>query len=240
MRGCRPRPARGLHHRRVAAHLLSPDAHPLRAHPRRRRARGAAVRVPRAARVPHALAPRPRGLAPAARLPRRGRGAGRARLARPAGVAARQRARAPSDSRSRRASSSCTRTTWCRAGVSKTQAIAIDLAERGLSASQAAAIGDSVTDLAMADGVGLMALVDNAFESAQRAEALADADPRARRTARGGPWRRMGAVRASLADGARRALGLKRERLAIVPRRPRPLPCRAAMRCRRTQKARRR
>jgi len=50
-------------------------------------------------------------------------------------------------------------------GVSKNQAIALDLAERGLAAEQAAAIGDSATDVAMADGVGLMALVDNAFES---------------------------------------------------------------------------
>ncbi len=62
-------------------------------------------------------------------------------------------------------------------GVSKTQAIAIDLAERGLSASQAAAIGDSVTDLAMGGAVGLMALVDNAFESVSVREALADQNP---------------------------------------------------------------
>jgi len=59
-------------------------------------------------------------------------------------------------------------------GVSKTQAIALDLAQRGLSADAAAAIGDSVTDLAMADGVALMALVDNAFESASVAQALAE------------------------------------------------------------------
>jgi hydroxymethylpyrimidine pyrophosphatase-like HAD family hydrolase len=59
-------------------------------------------------------------------------------------------------------------------GVSKTQAIALDLAERGLSAGQAAAIGDSVTDLAMADSVALMALVDNAFESASVLDALAE------------------------------------------------------------------
>jgi len=58
-------------------------------------------------------------------------------------------------------------------GVSKTQAIALDLAERGLSASQAAAIGDSAADLAMADGVALMALVDNAFESEGVTRALA-------------------------------------------------------------------
>jgi hypothetical protein len=59
-------------------------------------------------------------------------------------------------------------------GVSKTQAIALDLAARGLSASQAAAIGDSVTDLAMVDGVALMALVDNAFESDSVVAALAE------------------------------------------------------------------
>jgi len=59
-------------------------------------------------------------------------------------------------------------------GVSKTQAIALDLAERGLSANQAAAIGDSVTDLAMVDGVALMALVDNAFESESVLQELAE------------------------------------------------------------------
>jgi hydroxymethylpyrimidine pyrophosphatase-like HAD family hydrolase len=59
-------------------------------------------------------------------------------------------------------------------GVSKTAAIALDLAGRGLSAGQAAAIGDSVTDLAMADGVALMALVANAFESDSVVSALAE------------------------------------------------------------------
>lgn len=59
-------------------------------------------------------------------------------------------------------------------GVSKSQAIALDLAERGLSAEQAAAIGDSATDLAMADAVALMALVDNAFESESVLQALAE------------------------------------------------------------------
>ena len=57
-------------------------------------------------------------------------------------------------------------------GVSKAQAISLDLAERGLGADQAAAIGDSVTDLEMAQSVSLMALVDNAFESASVLEAL--------------------------------------------------------------------
>ncbi|MDO8847025.1 MAG: HAD hydrolase family protein [Coriobacteriia bacterium] len=50
-------------------------------------------------------------------------------------------------------------------GVSKTRAIDLDLAWRGLTRDQAAAIGDSATDLQMADAVGVMALVANAFGS---------------------------------------------------------------------------
>lgn len=50
-------------------------------------------------------------------------------------------------------------------GVTKAQAIQLDLAWRGLSSDQAAAIGDSATDIEMADAVGTMVLVDNAFES---------------------------------------------------------------------------
>ncbi|MCL2503003.1 MAG: HAD hydrolase family protein [Coriobacteriia bacterium] len=48
-------------------------------------------------------------------------------------------------------------------GVSKAQAIALDLKARGLDRSQAAAIGDSATDLEMADATGVMVLVANAF-----------------------------------------------------------------------------
>ncbi|MHB1016679.1 MAG: HAD family hydrolase [Coriobacteriia bacterium] len=50
-------------------------------------------------------------------------------------------------------------------GVCKTRAIELDLAWRGLTREQAAAIGDSATDLAMADAVSVMALVANAFGS---------------------------------------------------------------------------
>jgi hypothetical protein len=50
-------------------------------------------------------------------------------------------------------------------GVSKSQAIELDLAARGLTREQAAAIGDSATDIEMADAVAVMALVDNAFAS---------------------------------------------------------------------------
>ena len=49
-------------------------------------------------------------------------------------------------------------------GVSKAQAIELDLAWRGLSREQAAAIGDSATDIEMADAVAVMALVANAFD----------------------------------------------------------------------------
>ncbi len=50
-------------------------------------------------------------------------------------------------------------------GVSKAQAIALDLAARGLDRFQAAAIGDSATDIQMANSVAAMTLVANAFES---------------------------------------------------------------------------
>ncbi|HHJ99075.1 MAG TPA: HAD family phosphatase [Actinobacteria bacterium] len=50
-------------------------------------------------------------------------------------------------------------------GVCKARAIDLDLAWRGLSREQAAAIGDSATDLQMADAVSVMTLVGNAFGS---------------------------------------------------------------------------
>jgi hydroxymethylpyrimidine pyrophosphatase-like HAD family hydrolase len=58
------------------------------------------------------------------------------------------------------------------AGVSKAQAISLDLKARGLEPSQAAAIGDSLTDLDMSSAVGFMALVSNAFDSASVVDAL--------------------------------------------------------------------
>lgn len=51
-------------------------------------------------------------------------------------------------------------------GVSKRRSISIDLEWRGLKRENAAAIGDSATDLDMADAVSVMALVSNAFDSA--------------------------------------------------------------------------
>lgn len=50
-------------------------------------------------------------------------------------------------------------------GVTKAQALAIDLERRGLEPQQAAAIGDSAADIDMADAVGMMVLVENAFDS---------------------------------------------------------------------------
>ncbi len=61
-------------------------------------------------------------------------------------------------------------------GISKAAAIRADLKARGLRPDQAAAVGDSVTDLEMASSVGLMVLVANALESPSVASALATGD----------------------------------------------------------------
>lgn len=50
-------------------------------------------------------------------------------------------------------------------GVSKRQAVELDLAWRGLTPDDALAIGDAATDIQMAGAVSLMALVDNAFDT---------------------------------------------------------------------------
>lgn len=57
-------------------------------------------------------------------------------------------------------------------GVTKAQSISTDLAWRELETGNAAAVGDSVTDLEMSRAVGLMVLVGNAFESPSVAAAL--------------------------------------------------------------------
>lgn len=61
-------------------------------------------------------------------------------------------------------------------GVTKVHAIATDLAARGLTPADALAIGDSVTDVAMAPGVALLALVRNALDQAGLAEVAAAHD----------------------------------------------------------------
>jgi hydroxymethylpyrimidine pyrophosphatase-like HAD family hydrolase len=57
-------------------------------------------------------------------------------------------------------------------GVTKSGAIETDLEARGMSATQAVAIGDSVTDLDMASAVGTLVLVDNALDSPGVVKAL--------------------------------------------------------------------
>ena len=85
-------------------------------------------------------------------------------------------------------------------GVSKARAISLDLAWRGLARENAAAIGDSATDLEMADAVAVMALVDNAFESNGVTSGLA-------RTPRGNVWRTTGRRTEGWAEFARAWMG---------------------------------
>ena len=59
------------------------------------------------------------------------------------------------------------------AGVSKAGAVASDLARRGLAREQAAAIGDSASDVEMADVVALGVLVANALHDERVRDAAA-------------------------------------------------------------------
>lgn len=81
-------------------------------------------------------------------------------------------------------------------GVSKSRAIGLDLAWRGLTRANAAAIGDSATDLEMADTVAIMALVGNAFASAGVLDGL-------ERTPRDNVWRTEGERTGGWAEFAR-------------------------------------
>ncbi len=58
-------------------------------------------------------------------------------------------------------------------GVTKVHAIEADLAERERARDDAIAVGDSVTDVAMAPAVALLVLVENALEQAEVREAAA-------------------------------------------------------------------
>jgi hypothetical protein len=49
-------------------------------------------------------------------------------------------------------------------GIGKADAVAYDLARRGLSRHRAAAIGDSVSDVGMGEAVSMVAMVSNALE----------------------------------------------------------------------------
>lgn len=91
-------------------------------------------------------------------------------------------------------------------GVSKAQAIELDLAARGFTREHAAAIGDSVTDIEMADAVAVMALVDNAFESTGvRAELDRTSRPNVYRTCcqRGQGWAEFAHAWAAAASATR-------------------------------------
>ncbi|MHB8049730.1 MAG: HAD family hydrolase [Coriobacteriia bacterium] len=85
-------------------------------------------------------------------------------------------------------------------GVCKARAIELDLAWRGLTREQAAAIGDSATDLAMADAVGVMTLVANAFASNGVTSGL-------EREPRDNVWRTSGERTEGWAEFARAWLG---------------------------------
>ena len=58
-------------------------------------------------------------------------------------------------------------------GVTKAGAVACDLARRGLNRDRAAAIGDAVTDVAMAESVGVGVVVANALTNTLIAAAAA-------------------------------------------------------------------
>ena len=74
-------------------------------------------------------------------------------------------------------------------GVTKSGAVAKDLARRGLSREQAAAIGDAATDVAMAGAVALGVVVANGVAAARVQElAAAHGNVYATRCARGEGW----------------------------------------------------
>jgi hydroxymethylpyrimidine pyrophosphatase-like HAD family hydrolase len=61
-------------------------------------------------------------------------------------------------------------------GVTKAQAIAADMAARGISRDEAIAVGDSIADLQMADAVRTMVLVANALDAPRTVTALQTLD----------------------------------------------------------------
>lgn len=78
------------------------------------------------------------------------------------------------------------------AGISKQRTIAADLADRGLTAADALAIGDSAADIEMADAVGLMVTVRNGLDDAALVErARGRANVAATRGSNGTGWREL-------------------------------------------------
>jgi hypothetical protein len=61
-------------------------------------------------------------------------------------------------------------------GVNKAQAIAADMAARGISRDEAIAVGDSIADLKMAEAVRMMTLVANALDAKRTVTAAAGLD----------------------------------------------------------------
>ncbi len=108
-------------------------------------------RLSRAPRVPRAVAPRTRSLAPVPRPRRRDRGrraARRARARRPA--ARRQRRRQPPLGRARRAASTCAATTSCRRRLRRRRPSRCTARCAATRARRRFAVGDSREDLACA------------------------------------------------------------------------------------------
>lgn len=74
-------------------------------------------------------------------------------------------------------------------GISKANAIAADLAERGLTPDEAVAIGDSVEDVGMGDSVGLMVVVHNGLDDDRLVERASGHDyVAATRARQGAGW----------------------------------------------------
>jgi phosphoglycolate phosphatase len=81
------------------------------------------------------------------------------------------------------------------AGVAKSDAVAADLARNGLSSAYAAAIGDSSTDVAIADEVGFGVVVANALRDQRVVSAAAQrANVYATRGERGDGWAEFAAL----------------------------------------------
>ncbi|MFU8891183.1 MAG: HAD family hydrolase [Anaerosomatales bacterium] len=89
-------------------------------------------------------------------------------------------------------------------GVHKSDAIERDLARRGLGRADALAIGDSATDVEMADAVALGVLVANALDDARVVEAAATRDNVAvTHGERGEGWAELASAWLSARDGDR-------------------------------------
>lgn len=88
-------------------------------------------------------------------------------------------------------------------GASKARAISLDLADHGMAADQALAIGDSHADIGMADAVGTMVVVANGLaDPVLLAEAGERGDIVATRGSHGAGWRELAEAWLSARAGA--------------------------------------